>query len=136
MKPHISTFSFLILMLMFLDPSAVSAQDSKVTDKITRALESADASLLAVHFNASIDLSLPGEEGAFSKKQAEQIMKMFFTKNPVKKFTLEHSGNSNNGSHYLIGSYECSSKKTYRVYMLIKGPGGAELIQQLQFEED
>lgn len=136
MKPQISTFSFLILMLLFLDPTTVSAQDGKVTDKITRALQAADASLLAVHFNASIDLSLPGEEGAFSKKQAEQIMKMFFAKNPVKKFSLEHTGNSNNGSRYLIGSYECSTQKTYRVYMLIKGQSGSGLIQQLQFEED
>lgn len=125
----------LFLLTAFLIPPA-TAQESTVSDKISKALEKGNATQLAVHFNASLDLAIPGDEGTYSKKQAEQIMKLFFTNNPVKSFVPEHSGNSNTGSHYLIGSYESTHKKKYRVYILIKGRNGSELIQQLQFEEE
>lgn len=135
-KPIKTTlFTFLFLLTAFLTIPA-TAQESSVTDKISKALKAGSATKLASHFNASIDLAIPGDEGTYSKKQAEQIMKMFFTNNPVKTFALEHSGNSNSGSHYLIGSYVSTNKKSYRVYILIKGRETGELIQQLQFEEE
>lgn len=114
----------------------VSAQESEISKEISTLLSKADASKLASHFNSTIDLTLPGQEGTFSKKQAEQILKMFFNNNPVKNFTLNHSGNSNNGSLYLIGSYQTTSEKKFRVYLLIKKQNNVDLIQQLQFEEE
>lgn len=137
MKPTragILLFVFAIFTGFLANPA--TAQDASVTDQITKALKSGNASQLATHLNASIDLTLPDNEGTYSKKQAEQILKMFFSKNPVKSFSLEHTGNSNNGSKYLIGSYENRAGKSFRVYLLIKGRNGTELIQQLQFEEE
>lgn len=136
MKPgKTGTFIF-ILMVFGLISQPLSAQNQSVSDRITKALQAGNASMLSTHLNASVDLSIPGNEGAYSKKQAGQILKMFFTKNPVKTFTLEHTGNSTNGSTYLIGSYESNAGKIFRVYLLIKERNGIELIQQIQFEEE
>lgn len=137
MKP--TRAGFLIIVFAFYTgflATAALAQDASVTNQITNALKTGNASLLASHLNVSIDLTLPNNEGTYSQKQAEQILKMFFSKNPVKSFSLEHTGNSNNGSKYLIGSYENTSGKSFRVYLLIKERNGTELIQQLQFEEE
>lgn len=123
------------LFISFL-PITTLAQDAKVTQDITQAMQKADASQLAKHFNPSIDLSLPGHEDTFSKKQAEQIVKAFFSKYPVKSYTLAHSGNSNNGSRYIIGSYISTTQKTFRIYLLIKKNNGVDLIQQLQIEQE
>ena len=131
-----TTLVTLLFLLVAFHPIPATAQESLVTDKISKALKAGNATQLAIHFNASLDLSIPGDEGTYSKKQAEQIMKLFFTNNPIQSFELEHSGNSNSGSHYLIGSYESTNKKSYRVYILIKGRDKNELIQQLQFEEE
>ncbi len=112
------------------------AQESGTTKEISKCFKTADASKLAVHFNISLDLALPGNEGAYSKKQAEQILKMFFANNPVDEFTMDHTGNSNNGSTYLIGSYKSTSQKKFRVYLLIKNRNNIDLIQQLQIEQE
>lgn len=114
----------------------VKAQETEITNEITKCLSAANASKLAGYFNTSIDLTLPGHEGAYSSKQAEQILKMFFNENPVSEFSLEHTGNSNNGSRYLIGFYKTSANKKFRVYILIKNRNNEALIQQLQFEEE
>jgi archaellum component FlaG (FlaF/FlaG flagellin family) len=127
-------FVFAIITGFHAAPAA--AQHTSVTAQIVKALKNANASQLAAHLNASVDLAIPNNEGTYSKKQAEQILKMFFSKNPVKNFSLEHTGNSNNGSKYLIGSYENKAGKSFRVYLLIKGRNDTELIQQLQFEEE
>lgn len=137
MKPLKSIILYIpLLFLTAFIVTPASAQESAVSTKISKALKAGNATQLAVYFNASIDLAIPGDEGTYSKKQAEQIMKMFFTNNPVKSFVLEHTGNSNSGSHYLIGSYKCDSNKIFRVYVLIKSRDNKELIQQLQFEEE
>jgi len=120
---------------MLITFSAV-AQETGTAKEISQCFETADASKLAVYFNTSLDLTLPGNEGAYSKKQAEQILKMFFTNNPVDAFTMNHTGNSNNGSTYLIGSYKSTSQKKFRVYLLIKSSNNIDLIQQLQIEQE
>jgi len=120
---------------VFITINAV-AQESGTAKEISQCFKNANASKLATYFNNSLDLTLPGNEGAYSKKQAEQILKTFFSNNPVNAFTLDHTGNSNNGSTYLIGSYKSTSQKKFRVYLLIKNSNNVDLIQQLQIEQE
>ena len=124
-----------LLFLVFIGKVS-SAQNKQTTLKITQSIQTGNASLLAVHFNVSIDLTLPDYEGTYSKKQAEQIVKIFFKNHPVKSYSVEHSGNSNDGSCYMIGSHKTTTNKTFRVYILIKNHNNTDLIQQLQFEEE
>lgn len=130
----ILTLTALLMLCLAAQSNQVRAQSA--SDEITLALQAGNAVMLSPFLNPSLDLSLPDNEGTYSKKQAEQILKMFFSKNPAKSFTLEHSGNSNNGSTYLIGSYKSIAGKVFQVYLLIKERNGNELIQQLQFEEE
>ncbi|MCF8366002.1 MAG: DUF4783 domain-containing protein [Bacteroidales bacterium] len=131
-----SIFAALCILIFSGVTSNAKAQESEITNEIVKCLSSANASKLATYFNTSLDLTLPGHEGAYSAKQAEQIVKKFFSENPVSQFSLEHTGNSNNGSRYLIGSYKTTSLKNYRVYILIKKRNEDQNIQQLQFEVD
>ena len=106
-----------------------------VTKEITAAIRAADDEKLATYLNNTVDVTLPNNEGTYSKNQAQLILKDFFSKTPPESFEINHEGSSNNGSLYLIGSYK-STNKTYRVYILIKNISGKYLIQQLQFEDD
>lgn len=130
----IATGTMILLFMLFTNFSM--AQDQGLVTKITKALQSDDAASLSENFNASIELTLPQNEDTYSKKQAEQILKVFFKNNPVKTFSLEHSGNSNDGSSYIIGSHKTTTGKNFRVYILIKKRNDVDLIQQLQFEEE
>ena len=125
----------MILSLVILSFSLPQAGEG-VIEKISGALNMGDVQGLGNHFNNTIDLSLPGSEGTYSNKQTEQLLKAFFKTNSVKSFNLDHQGNSNDGSQYMIGTLSSMSGKTFRVYVLIKKFGDNDLIQQLQFEEE
>ncbi|MFP4469406.1 MAG: DUF4783 domain-containing protein [Bacteroidales bacterium] len=135
-KPVAGLFFPLLIFMMAMVPMLGTAQDAQTVKQITSALNEGNAAVLATHFNTTLDLIIPNNEGTYSKKQAEQMVKMFFEKQPPKSFTLEHQGNSNDGSTYLIGTHKTTPGKNYRVYVLIKNRSGTALIQQLQFEEE
>jgi hypothetical protein len=140
--PHIATlkglktpFVSLLVLLIILSFSLPQAGND-VIEKISNALNSGNTQELTKHFNNTIDLSLPDSDGTYSNKQAEQLIKVFFKSNPVKTFKLEHQGNSNEGSRYMIGTLKSTSGKAYRVYGLISKLADVELIQELQIEEE
>ena len=129
-------FTFFIACLMILGQLTLIGQSDDIRDKITETLKLADASKLAVYFNSTIDLQVEKTDGNFSKNQAEVIIQDFFKKSPVKSYTSNHHGSSNDGSNYIIGTYASTNNKKYRVYILLKNRDGQLLINQLQFEEE
>lgn len=129
------TSPIIFLISFFLITGFAYSVPQSVTTEITAAIRAADDEKLAVYLNNTVDLTLPGNEGTYSKNQAQLIIKDFFSKTPPESFEINHEGASNNGSLYLIGTYKATGK-TYRVYMLIKKISGKYLIQQLQFEAD
>ena len=125
-----------IWMLMTYFLPGVYAQESTTINDITLAIQQADASKLAENFHTTIDLLIPDSEGMYSNKQAEQILKQYFKRNPVEKFTLSHQGKSNDGSTYLIGTYRTTSAASFMVYALIKNSGAGERLHELRFETE
>jgi hypothetical protein len=106
-----------------------------ITKSVTEAIRKGSSTELSAFFNSSIDLTVLGKEGTFSKAQAEQIVKEFFQKNTPKSFNIKHQGNSSDGSNYVIGTLT-TNNGNFRVYFLIKNIEGKLCIQQLQFEKD
>ncbi len=112
--------------------------DQKAVDiskGIAEAIRKGNVNDLSNYFNSTIDLTIPGKEGSFSKAQAAQIVKEFFTKYPPKTFEVKHQGSSSDGSNYTIGSL-VTPKGKFRTYYLIKNVSGKYYIQQLMFETE
>ena len=127
---------FLMIIFSAIEVNAQSEEAAKVVfENIGKAFREGDASQLAVNFSASFDIILPGNEGTFSNKQAEMILKDFFNKNKPKGFVINHQGTSNDGSRYAIGTYKAMAQN-YRAYILLKSVGNKLLISQLQLEKD
>lgn len=124
---------FLAVFVFAFSFSLTDANAQDVGNKITQAIQSSNATELAKYFNSTIDLTIPGSEGTYSKVQAEQILKSFFSKYPPVSFTINHKGNSNDGSMYAIGTYK-SKTQSFRTYYLTKPINGQLLIHQLKFE--
>jgi hypothetical protein len=103
---------------------------------IKTAIKTMNTSKLATFFHDRIDLEVGDVDGNYSNRQAEVIMQDFFKKAPVKSFTINHNGSSNDGSKYMIGTYISNTGKEYRVYLLMKKSDEKLRISQLQFEED
>ncbi|MFH0895753.1 MAG: DUF4783 domain-containing protein [Bacteroidota bacterium] len=106
-----------------------------VIEDIVKGLKTGDAGLMAKHFNANIDLSIPGYENIYSSKQSEMILKTFFKQYIPKDFVIKHQGSARDGSQYSIGLLS-TSKGIYRTYFLLKKNADRLLMFQLRIEQD
>lgn len=129
--------STLVLLAFFVVGIYIDslAQNEKVIDKITEAIKQADETKLAIYFNSTIDMEIPGTDGTYSKTQSIVILHDFFAKFKVTSFVINHEGSSNDGSKYMIGTYKTKDTEL-RLYILLKMKEEKLLIHQLQFEED
>lgn len=107
---------------------------SDLVDDVSAAVKTGNAASVSAYFATSVDLKILDKEDVFSKAQAELILKDFFSKNPVKAFSILHKGTSKSGDQFAIGSYENAGGKKFRTYFLFKKEGAALKIQQLRFE--
>lgn len=130
-----SVVSFILISATTIFAAMLLPLRKDVIADVAAAIKSGNASSVAAYFNSSLDLTVPGNDGTYSKSQAELILKDFFSSNPPKSFSISHQGSSNDGSQYGIGSYVTASS-SYRAYFLMKKSGSSFLIQKLEFEED
>lgn len=114
---------------------SVISPDQDINASVANAIKAGDAKTLAAYFNSSIDLTVPGSDGTFSKSQAEMIVKNFFSQNKPVSFSINQNGNSSEGSQYSIGTL-VSAKGKFRTYFLVKKISGKSVITQLQFEQE
>ena len=103
-------------------------------DDIASAIREGNASKLANWFASTIELSVPGKKGSYSKTQAEMIMRDFFESYPPDSFTITAEGKSAAYSLYAIGSY-VSGSNTFKTYYLIRKADTGFMLHILKFEE-
>jgi hypothetical protein len=102
-------------------------------DDIASGIRTGNPANISKYFIENIDLKIIDQEDVYSKQQAEMILKNFFSKHPVKTYTIAHKSEPKNGSQYVIGTLETSNGK-FRTYFLIKTTGAQTLIQQFRIE--
>lgn len=135
MKKNSIIISLVIVVASSLLRLFAGTLEADIVKNIADAIRKGNATELSQYFYTTIDLSVQEKEGTFSKAQAEQVLKDFFSKNTPKIFEIKHQGNSSDGSNYVIGNL-VTSKGNFRVYFLIKNIGGKQYLQQLQIEAD
>lgn len=121
-----------IILLLALSFSSV-AFATDVIDGIATAIRSGNPANISKYFISNIDLKVISQEDVYSKPQAEMILRDFFSKHPVKSYTVAHKSEPKNGSQYVVGSLDTSNGK-FRVYFLIKPSGAETLIHQFRIE--
>jgi hypothetical protein len=135
-----STVKRMLMKLLKL-PALVILLSSFMTtadiyDDISNSIRAGNAKQLAGFVGANIDLTIGSQEAVYSKTQAEQILRDFFTKNAPKSFTILHKGASKEGTQYAIGTYLSSNGKSFRTSFYFKHSDNAYVIKELHFETD
>ena len=125
-------FLSLILFFFLSQPPVEPLLD--ISDDVANAVKTGNASNVAKFFSANVDFKILDKEDVYSKAQAELILKDFFSKNPIKSFSILHKGTSKNGDQFSIGTYETTAGKKFRSYFLFKKEGAGLAIQQFRFE--
>ena len=123
----------MIVGLLLLSVTSTFALD--IIDDIAGAIRTGNPKSISSYFIENIDLKVIDQEDVYSKQQAEAILKNFFTKHPVKTFSIAHKSVEKNGSQYIIGTLETTNGK-FRTYFLVKTTGGKTLIQQFKIENE
>lgn len=123
------------ILLIFIASITSFAFTIDVIDDVATAIRSGNPKNISKYFIEHIDLKVIEQEDVYSKQQAEMILKDFFTKHPVRSFTIAHKSAPKGGSQYIIGTLETTNGK-FRVYFLIKTTGTETLIQQFRIETE
>ncbi|MBI2269200.1 MAG: DUF4783 domain-containing protein [Bacteroidetes bacterium] len=105
-----------------------------INDDIANAIKAGNSKAIAAWFTDNVDLKVLDQEDVYSKAQAELIVKDFFTKHPVKSFSIAHKS-SKNDSQFAIGTLETTNGK-YRIYFLLKKSAEKLQIQQFRIEPE
>jgi len=135
MKNAIKNILFGLAVLLMIQSQVKAMEPLGLLENIAAAIKAGNSKELAKYFGPTVEIIIPDIDGAFSKAQAEVIMKDFFAKSTPVSFTINKKGNSAGGSQYMIGTYK-SKTESLNVYILLKPVSNILMIQQIHFETD
>ncbi len=125
----------LLILSIFL--SATMAMTSIQEDNmsaITAAITAGNADALGKYFDANVEVALKEVERSYTKTEAINIIKDFFTKNKPSNFKQVHQGASKGqDSKYFIGNLTANTG-SFRVYVFMKVSGSNSVIQEIRFD--
>lgn len=110
--------SFILTLFLWIGPKDYSMVNVNQIDPVITAIELGSSSDLSKHFLPSISLNINGQQGDFSKNQAELVLREFFKKNPPSGFSLIFK-NENPSSHSTyVGEYS-SNNAVFKVFIKV-----------------
>jgi hypothetical protein len=129
----IPRMKFFLLPLLFLFP-VVTFSQTDVIDDIASAFRSGNSKQLAQFFDQTVDITILDQESAYSKVQAEMVLRDFFSKNAVQGFELQHRGTNAKGSMFGIGRLTAGNQH-YRASFFVRQKNGAQVIEEIRIEK-
>ena len=126
MKPFFTSLMITVALVL----SSFTVQNT--IDNVIGALRSGNASELSKYFDDNVELTLPDKSDSYSKAQAQQIVRDFFSNNSVKGFDLKHKGDSP-GGHFCIGTLQTGAGN-FRTNVFLKTKNGREVVKEIRFQ--
>lgn len=125
----------LIFIALLMLPSLSLYAQSENAEAIALSLRTGNAKELSKHFGTTVSIKILTKEDVYSKAQAEQVMKDFFSKNPPSAYVARHHGTSKTGAQYTIGQLT-TANGNFRTYYFLKKHGDQLLIQEFRIESE
>jgi len=119
------------LLLLFNNPPKVEREELSI-ESVISAIDSNSSSDLAKYFESSISLNVNGQQGSYSKNQAEIVIRDFFKKNPSQGFSIVYSSETNPSLSSFIGDY-LSGEGTFKVFIKVSQQDSNLKIYSLEF---
>jgi hypothetical protein len=128
-----------LVRIVYLVPLALTflsfrGAGQQTMDEVINAVRSGSAAQLARYFDNVVEISLPDKGDAYSKSQAEMIMRDFFSTYSVQSFKTIHEGD-NAGSKYCIGRLE-TRNGSFRMNLFLKQKGDKQVLQKITLESN
>ncbi|SMD42013.1 protein of unknown function [Aquiflexum balticum DSM 16537] len=128
-----SLVALISLSLLFFVPSGATnrTETNLNLTELSVYFKTGSSKDLARYFDHAINLNINGQQGDYSKNQAEFILKDFFIKYPPDDFKVLHQGENRGPTMFFVGSYMTDSNQ-FRI--LIKGTNKGDLIKIFSLE--
>lgn len=97
--------NLLATILIWWSPLEVIEKPIAQIEPVISAISMGSSSELARFFNPSISLNINGQQGDYSKNQAELVLREFFKKNPPSEFSLVFKNENPTSHSTYIGEY-------------------------------
>jgi hypothetical protein len=123
--------NLILFFLFWVSPSVESGSVSQI-DPIITAIQGGSSSELARFFNPTISLNINGQQGEYSRNQAEIVLKDFFKKNPPLEFSLVFKNENQSSVSTYIGEY-ASGQSSYKVFIKVSQVESSFRIYGLDF---
>lgn len=123
--------NLILFFLLWVSPSVESGSTSQI-DPIITAIQGGSSSELARFFNPTISLNINGQQGEYSRNQAEIVLKDFFKKNPPLEFSLVFKNENQSSVSTYIGEY-ASGQSSYKVFIKVSQVESSFRIYGLDF---
>jgi len=124
---------YLSMLVCITTVSHISAADP--IDKIAELIRQRNIHEMAKSFAGSVEVTILGDENAYSKAQAEVIIDKFFSQNTPKTVKMLHRVNSN--PNYRFGVLIVNtSNGTYRVAITLKETDGNLALIEFRVETE
>ena len=125
----------LYLIVLFFNISSFTSVQGDIIDNLSAHFKSGNSKEIAANFSPSVDLIIIDEEDVYSKAQAEQILRSFFSKYPPVKSSVIHRLNTN--PNYRYGAVSLATKNgTFRVSVTMKKTASSFFITELRIETE
>jgi hypothetical protein len=127
--------SLLLFVVLFFHFPALVGFEGDIIDDLNSQFKAANSKDIATNFSGSVDLIIIDEEDVYSKAQAEQILRSFFSKYIPVKSTVIHRLNTNPNFRY--GALSLVTKNgSFRVSITLKKNGSTFFITELKIEPE
>jgi hypothetical protein len=103
-------------------------------DDVVSAIKVGDAGRMSKYFDSRVEITLHDKTNAYSRSQAEMILRDFFSGAEINAFRIMHRGNSND-SEYCVGNLSTKSG-VFRTTIFMKIRGDKKLLHEIRFEND
>ncbi|MBX3239489.1 MAG: DUF4783 domain-containing protein [Chitinophagaceae bacterium] len=104
---------------------------SNSIDDVAGAMKSGNADMLSRYFDNMVEITLHERSHAYSRSQAETIIRDFFKCYGVKSFKIVNRGSSN-GTDFCIGDLETRHGE-FRTTIFMKYRSQKQVLQELRF---
>jgi len=93
-------------------------EEKRSIESIISALNEGSSSNLSQYFGSSITLNIDGQQGSYSKNQAEVVLRGFFKKNPPQSFSVVYKSENKASLSSYVGDYQ-SPGSSYKVFIKV-----------------
>ena len=106
----------------------------QTSDELLTGLRKGDASVMARHFDQTVEVVLPESRNSYTRNQAEVLIRDFFSIHNVTQFEVLHKGTQSN-AQYCIGILQ-TRKGKFRTTVYLRRKEVRQLVQELRFERE